>query len=254
MPRFGGSGEPGPDQTRGTDRRLLYHLPYTDPAGDPLRRPTQSVSVSDPGAGRRTHRLEIRGWTSVTGDSGHEGGRHLLGEEQACLPRRVDHRLHVLIQRATIRRIGKISLHLIEPGSPPLHEVEDLVTKADAVVDVAHILSGPKAVYSKSDSVDVVRRRMDHAQSDYAIGLGDEGQYLGIIGRAQLDIPSSNTPAELLDNTGRAIIPVGSSTTLQEALHLLSDNDLPLPVVDESNAFIGVVTQRDLLKMLASDI
>ena len=161
--------------------------------------------------------------------------------------------------RIAIMRDGEI-IQLGTPKEIITNPIDDFVREFTKgipkakVVDVAHILSGPKAVYSKSDSVDVVRRRMDHAQSDYAIGLGDEGQYLGIIGRAQLAIPSSNTPAELLDNTGRAIIPVGSSTTLQEALHLLSDNDLPLPVVDESNAFIGVVTQRDLLKMLASDI
>ena len=158
-----------------------------------------------------------------------------------------------ILRDGEIIQLGTPKEIITNPIDDFVREFTQGIPKAK-VVDVAHILSAPKAVYSKSDSVDVVRRRMDHAQSDYAIGLGDEGQYLGIIGRAQLDIPSSNTPAELLDNTGRAIIPVGSSTTLQEALHLLSDNDLPLPVVDESNAFIGVVTQRDLLKMLASDI
>ena len=50
-----------------------------------------------------------------------------------------------------------------------------------------------------------------------------------------------------------SIVSVLPDTTLDEALNFLSDQNLPIPVVDESNAFIGVATQTDLLKVVASD-
>ena len=160
--------------------------------------------------------------------------------------------------RIAIMRDGEI----IQLGSPkdiitnPIDDFVESFTQGipkTKVLDVAHILSAPEAIYSELDSVDVLRRRMDHTQSGYAIGLGDEGQYLGIIGRAQLDILSGDVSATLVENTDQDIAAVNPCATIHEALQLLSENDWPLPVVDDSNAFLGVVSQHDLLRTLASD-
>jgi glycine betaine/proline transport system ATP-binding protein len=155
--------------------------------------------------------------------------------------------------RIAIMRDGEI-IQLGTPKEIITNPIDDFVKEftqgisKTKVVDVAHILSAPKAVFSKSDSVDVVWKLMEQAQSDYAIGLIDGTQYIGILSRGQLNIPSTDAAVERCD-----AVSVRTSTTLQEALPLLSNNDLPLPVVDDGNAFVGVVTQGDLLKMLASD-
>ena len=93
---------------------------------------------------------------------------------------------------------------------------------------------------------------MDRANTDYAIGIDPEAQYLGILSRDQLDatLDSTITIDSLIDSSILSVLP---DTTLNEALSFLSDQNLPIPVVDEKNSFIGVATQPDLLKVVASD-
>jgi Mg/Co/Ni transporter MgtE len=93
---------------------------------------------------------------------------------------------------------------------------------------------------------------MDHANTDYAIGIDPESQYLGILCRDQLDaaLDSTITIDSLVDPNILSVLP---DTTLEEALSFLNNQNLPIPVVDDKNAFIGVATQPDLLKVIAND-
>jgi len=45
-----------------------------------------------------------------------------------------------------------------------------------------------------------------------------------------------------------------ANVALEQAFPLLADGNIPLPVVDESNNFIGVATQQDLLKIVTSGL
>jgi len=94
---------------------------------------------------------------------------------------------------------------------------------------------------------------MDHAKTDYAIGVDPEAQYIGILSRDQLNTVLDSTVAidSLIDPSILSVLP---DTTLDEALSFLNDQNLPIPVVDDKNAFIGVATQPDLLKVVASDL
>jgi len=111
----------------------------------------------------------------------------------------------------------------------------------------------PDVVFFSTDSHEIVRAKMDHANTDYAIGVDAQERYLGILCRNQLD--SIADPTITIDSLiDSSIVPVLPDTTLDEALNFLSDQNLPIPVVDESNTFIGVATQPDLLKVVASDL
>jgi len=93
---------------------------------------------------------------------------------------------------------------------------------------------------------------MDQANTDYAIGIDPEAQYIGLLCRDQLDavLDSTITIGSLINSSILSVLP---DTTLDEALSFLNDQNLPIPVVDEKNVFIGVATQPDLLKVVASD-
>lgn len=160
--------------------------------------------------------------------------------------------------RIAIMRDGEI-IQLGTPKEIITNPIDDFVKEftqgipKTKVIDIAHIVSTPAVVYSKSDTVEALRNRMDSAKSDYAIGIDCETHYLGLIRRERLDSASDDGTAELLGLKDPDVTPVCSTITLEKALPLLTHHNLPLPVVDLSNTFIGIATQRDLINIIAAD-
>ena len=161
--------------------------------------------------------------------------------------------------RIAIMRDGEI----IQLGSPQ----EIITTPADdfvkeftqgipktRVINISSIVSEPEVVCFESDSVEGLMVKMDRARSDYAIGVGRDTDYLGVIYRDRLEQMRRTGNSEVGDCLDLSINSVHPETTLEKALPMLSDGDIPLPVVDETNTFIGVATQRDLLKVVASEL
>jgi len=121
-------------------------------------------------------------------------------------------------------------------------------------MDISSIISEPGVVCSESDSIDDLMMRMDRAKVDYAISLEQGSGYRGVISRARLDQLSESGVTQLENCLDRNVTPVRPETTLDDALPILANEEIPLPVVDESNNFIGVATQKDFLKVIASNI
>ena len=160
--------------------------------------------------------------------------------------------------RIAIMRDGQI----IQIGTPKeiiTHPADDFVKEftqgipKTKVIDIENVTSEPDVIFSPSDSHEIVRAKMDQANTDYAIGIDHEEKYLGVLCRDQLDavFGSAVDICSLIDSTIPSVYP---GTTLDKALSFLSDQNLPIPVVDESNSFIGVATQTDLLKVVANDL
>jgi len=161
--------------------------------------------------------------------------------------------------RIAIMRDGKI----IQLGSPreiiasPADEFVKEFTQGipkTRVMDISSIISEPGVVCSESDSIDDLMMRMDRAKVDYAISLEQGSGYRGVISRARLDQLSESGVTQLENCLDRNVTPVRPETTLDDALPILANEEIPLPVVDESNNFIGVATQKDFLKVIASNI
>ncbi len=150
-----------------------------------------------------------------------------------------------------IIQIGTPKEIITQPADDFVREFTQGISKTK-VIDIEHVVSDPDVVFSSNDSHETVRAKMDRANTDYAIGIDPEAQYLGILSRDQLDatLDSTITIDSLIDSSILSVLP---DTTLNEALSFLSDQNLPIPVVDEKNSFIGVATQPDLLKVVASD-
>ena len=156
-----------------------------------------------------------------------------------------------IMRDGEIIQIGTPKEIITQPADDFVKEFTQGISKTK-VIDIEHVVSDPDVVFSSNDSHETVRAKMDRANTDYAIGIDPEAQYLGILSRDQLDatLDSTITIDSLIDSSVLSVLP---DTTLDEALNFLSDQNLPIPVVDEKNSFIGVATQPDLLKVVASD-
>ena len=156
-----------------------------------------------------------------------------------------------IMRDGEIIQIGTPKEIITQPADDFVKEFTQGISKTK-VIDIEHVVSDPDVVFSSKDSHETVRAKMDRANTDYAIGIDPEAQYLGILSRDQLDatLDSTITIDSLIDSSILSVLP---DTTLNEALSFLSDQNLPIPVVDEKNSFIGVATQPDLLKVVASD-
>jgi len=156
-----------------------------------------------------------------------------------------------IMRDGEIVQIGTPKEIITQPADGFVKEFTQGISKTK-VIDIEDVVSDPDVVFTSNDSHETVRAKMDHANTDYAIGIDPEEQYLGILSRDQLDATSDAaiTIDNLIDSSILSVLP---DTTLDEALNFLSDQNLPIPVVDEKNSFIGVATQPDLLKVVASD-
>jgi len=159
--------------------------------------------------------------------------------------------------RIAIMRDGEI-IQLGTPKEIITEPVDDFVREftqgipMTKVMEIGDIAREPDVVCFESESRDTLRARMDQAECDYAIGLTHGTNFLGVISRKLLEDSSNgetNGLGELLDPS---ITPVLPNTVLEQVLPLFSEGEIPLPVVDESNNFLGVATQKDLLKVVAS--
>ena len=149
----------------------------------------------------------------------------------------------VIIQLGTPKEI------ITNPSDDFVEEFTKGIPKGK-VINIENIITKP-VVVSSSSSIENTRAMMDQAGSDYAIGIDNEAKYLGVICREGLSDKlesDSDSVHHLIDST---LVPVYPNTTLDEALHSLSNQDLPIPVVDQNNTFIGVATHHNLLKILA---
>ncbi|MBC8279437.1 MAG: betaine/proline/choline family ABC transporter ATP-binding protein [Chloroflexi bacterium] len=161
--------------------------------------------------------------------------------------------------RIAIMRDGEI----IQLGTP-----EEIITKpADdfvreftqgipktRVMTVGHIVSNPEIITYMTESREDLRTRMDDVGCVHAIALNNEGTFVGVISRKLLDEPASATSNGVREAIELSIEPVLPSTSVEQLFQLLSEEDIPVPVVDEHNKCIGIATQKDLLKVVASGL
>ena len=115
-------------------------------------------------------------------------------------------------------------------------------------------MSEPDVVCLENESRETLLARMDLADSDYAIGVTEDTNFVGVISRHLLDRSQVQNGDGVHECCDDSITPVLHDTALEEVLPMLSEGGVPVPVVDESNNFVGVATQKDLLKVVAGGL
>jgi len=152
-----------------------------------------------------------------------------------------------IIQMGTPKEI------ITEPADDFVREFTQGIPKTK-VMEIGHIVSEPDVTCLETESRETLKARMDQANCDYAIGLTEDTNYVGMISRDSLDSSNGQNGDGLHDYCDDTIVPVLHDTALEEVLPMLSEGEIPVPVVDESNNFVGVATQKDLLKVVAEGL
>ena len=161
--------------------------------------------------------------------------------------------------RIAIMRDGDI----IQVGSPQdiiMNPTDDFVREftqgipKTKVINIASIISEPEVVFAVWQRIEDLPAQMDSAGAEYAICVDLDRKYIGVIPRQKVE-PLPGQPArDLRDILHTGVAAVHPDTLLEQALLTLVDPDIPIPVVDESNCFLGVATQRDILKVVAANL
>jgi glycine betaine/proline transport system ATP-binding protein len=158
-----------------------------------------------------------------------------------------------IMRDGEIIQLGTPEEIITEPADDFVREFTQGIPKTK-VMKVGHIISDPDVICYETESREELRARMDQAGCNYAISLSNKTKYLGVISRELMD-QSSNSQSDGLDECmDHSIQSVSANTSVEQVFPLLSDGDIPVPVVDESNNFVGVATQKNLLKVVASNI
>ena len=161
--------------------------------------------------------------------------------------------------RIAIMRDGDI----IQLGSPQdiiMNPTDDFVREftqgipKTKVINIASIISEPEVVFAVWQRIEDLPAQMDSAGAECAICVDLDRKYIGVIPRQKVE-PLPGQPArDLRDILHTGVAAVHPDTLLEQALLTLVDPDIPIPVVDESNCFLGVATQRDILKVVAANL
>ena len=161
--------------------------------------------------------------------------------------------------RIAIMRDGDI----IQVGSPQdiiMNPTDDFVREftqdipKTKVINIASIISEPEVVFAVWQRIEDLPAQMDSAGAECAICVDLDRKYIGVIPRHKVE-PLPGQPArDLRDILHTGVAAVHPDTLLEQALPTLVDPDIPIPVVDESNCFLGVATQRDILKVVAANL
>ena len=158
-----------------------------------------------------------------------------------------------IMRDGEIIQLGTPKDIITEPADDFVREFTQGISKTK-VLDVGHIVRDPDVVCFDTETRETLLAKMDQAQCDYAIGLNQERNFLGLISRELMNRTAAPQVDGIDGCIDHSIKPVLPNVALEQAFPLLADGNIPLPVVDESNNFIGVATQQDLLKIVTSGL
>jgi len=158
-----------------------------------------------------------------------------------------------IMRDGEIIQLGTPKDIITEPADDFVREFTQGISKTK-VLDVGHIVRDPDVVCFDTETWETLLAKMDQAQCDYAIGLNQERNFLGVISRELMNRTAAPQVDGIDGCIDHSIKPVLPNVALEQAFPLLADGNIPLPVVDESNNFIGVATQQDLLKIVTSGL
>jgi len=158
-----------------------------------------------------------------------------------------------IMRDGEIIQLGTPKDIITEPADDFVREFTQGISKTK-VLDVGHIVRDPDVVCFDTETRETLLAKMDQAQCDYAIGLNQERNFLGVISRELMNRTAAPQVDGIDGCIDHSIKPVLPNVALEQVFPLLADGNIPLPVVDESNNFIGVATQQDLLKIVTSGL
>jgi H+/Cl- antiporter ClcA len=140
------------------------------------------------------------------------------------------------IYRSQLRNRAESPAHRILAGLPLL-----------SVTSVQHAMARPRVVAASRDTVATVSQSLDDSRVAGAPVTDDEGRYVGVVTRANLDSYAPETVIAEVPVT--SVPPLRDQSHLDQALDtLITSATSWLPVIDEDRRLVGTLSISDLVR------
>ena len=157
--------------------------------------------------------------------------------------------------RIAIMRDGEI-IQLGTPREIIMNPVDDFVREfteditPSRVIEVGSIASPPPLTSRISETPDHVLKSMINAGVDYSICLDEEDRFLGMLRRNDLDRSQDIGNAKISDMFSIPSVHLVQSTTVEDAIPSISEVDTDIPVTNDDNRLLGVLTKSAVIQAL----
>ena len=122
------------------------------------------------------------------------------------------------------------------------------------VINVASIISEPELIITDWRRIEDLGAQLNRAGTEYALCVDNDNKYIGVIPKQKATLLAGRPSGDVTDILNTDVVTVHPETLLEQALAALVDPSIPIPVVDGSNCFLGVATQRDILMVIAANL
>jgi glycine betaine/proline transport system ATP-binding protein len=154
-----------------------------------------------------------------------------------------------IMRDGEIIQLGTPKEIIIEPADDFVEEFTQGISRT-RVINISSISRDPQAICFSSDSVENLLEKLNVVAGSYAICLAEDNKYIGVIDKKRISVLGPNNDLKIPELIEASIVPIPSHASLEDALPMLSNPNIPLPIVDDANTFLGVVTQQDLIDVL----
>ncbi len=152
-----------------------------------------------------------------------------------------------ILKDGALSQVGRPEEILLDPADGYVEEFVRDVNRARALT-VGSIMN-PATGAITAGTIESAKAQMRHLTDEFGY-LFEDGRYRGVVTRDRLDQTDKGSGDELagLAKTGPTLRP---DSTLQEALPTALDSTFPVPVVSEEGEFLGVLSAKDVARVLA---
>lgn len=152
---------------------------------------------------------------------------------------------------------------IVQIGTPeeilnnPANDYVASFFKGVSIVDiltVGHMANKTSRVIPRANLRDIksARTLLEGMDEDFAYLIDDEEQFIGLVTADSL-MQAQKDSTSLYDAVLEAEKPVPSDTLLSGIISMMAETSYPIPVVDNNQHLLGVISRSRLLKALAPD-
>lgn len=154
-----------------------------------------------------------------------------------------------IMRDGEIIQLGSPQEIIMEPADDFVAEFTQGISKT-RVFNTAHISKYPELLCLESDSIENIQTKLNSSLDHHIIYLGKDNKYIGVINKRRIMGIKLDDDFHIQEHIDLSIQPLSSTTSLEDALPSLSNPNNPIPIVDETNTFLGVINQQDLIDVL----
>ena len=150
-----------------------------------------------------------------------------------------------------IIQIGSPRDIILEPADQFVAEFTEDISKS-RVVNVGSIMEAPTLILPVSVGIDGLKNSFKNSDAAYSVCVDEEERVLGVVTRASLEADSL-LGLDLGQILSKSSSQITKETSIDDAIVKIADGVTPLPVVANDSKLLGVITQKTILRSIASD-